>query len=323
MMVKKIIFWLENSRWYALPMTILTWLAAFIYGITQDGIILYGIIALIGLIFAHLGANLFDDYSDYIRLTKAKEGDRTILPNSRRDKCTFLLNGEATLKETLYVIIFYCVMACIIGLILFLLTGGGVILYTILGAAVVLLYPFISRFGEIVLFLAYGPLMFGGIYYVMTQDFSAETFLISVPTAILTISVLYINNILDYDIDVKENKKTLANLFKNKKHALKLWVGLILIAYFFVFLCVAFDITDWQVMFTYLTIPLAANVYGSMLEYIENPESVPEMCWYNFPYENAEKLAEENTANFKFRMYQIRNLMMYFSLIFAFALFAD
>ena len=61
-MLKKIIFWLENSRWYALPMTVLTWLTAFLYGIKQDGNVLYGIIALIGLIFAHLGANLFDDY---------------------------------------------------------------------------------------------------------------------------------------------------------------------------------------------------------------------------------------------------------------------
>jgi len=322
-MLKNIVFWLENSRWYALPMTVLTWITAFLYGIKQDGNILYGIIALIGLIFAHLGANLFDDYTDYLRLTKAKEGDRIILPNSRRDKCTFLLNGDATLKETLYVIILYCVIASIIGLSLFLLTGGGVVLYTVLGAAVVLLYPFISRFGEIALFLAYGPLMFGGIYYVMTQDFSPEIFLISVPTAILTISVLYINNILDYDIDLKENKKTVANLFKNKKYALNLWVGLISVAYFFVFLCVVFDIADWQVFLVYITIPLAVNVYESMLQYIENEESIPEIHWYNFPFEHAEKLIEDKTANFKFRMYQIRNLMMYFSLIFAFAILAD
>ena len=322
-MLNKIVFWLENSRWYALPMTVLTWLVAFLYCIRQDGNILYGIIALIGLIFAHLGANLFDDYTDYLRLTKAKEGDRIILPNSRRDKCTFLLNGSATLNETLYVIIFYCVMASIVGLSLFLLTGEGVILYTILGAVVVLIYPFISRFGEIALFFAYGPLMFGGIYYVMTQDYSPEVFLISVPTAILTISVLYINNILDYDIDLKENKKTVANFFKNKKTALDIWVGLIFVAYFFVFLCVLFDIADWQTFLVYITIPLAINTYKSMLQYIDNPESVPEIHWFNFPFENAEKLISEKTANFKFRMYQMRNLMMYFSLIFAIALVVD
>jgi len=322
-MIKKITFWLENARWYALPMTILSWLTAFIYGITQDGNILYGALALIGLIFAHLGANLIDDYIDFKRLTKAKEGDRIILPNSRRDKCTFLLNNEATLKETFCVISFFCLVAMLIGFVLFLLTGSGVILYALLGAVVMLIYPLISRFGELALFLAYGPFMFGGVYYVMTQEFTPEVFLLSVPTAILTISVLYINNILDYDIDLKENKRTLANLFKSKMLALKFWVGMISVAYLSVLMCVASDIANWQVLFTFLTIPLTVNVYNSMKQFSEDEESVPEIKWFNFPFENAEKLIAENTANFKFRMYQIRNLMMYFSLIFAIALMAD
>ncbi|MBQ6516957.1 prenyltransferase [bacterium] len=322
-MIKKIIFWLENARWYALPMTVLSWLTAFIYGISQDGNILYGAIALIGLIFAHLGANLIDDYIDFKKLTKAKDGDRIILPNSRRDKCTFLLNNEATLKETLCVIGLFCSIAALIGFALFLLTGSGVILYALLGAVVMFIYPFISRFGEIALFLAYGPFMFGGVYYVMTQEFAPEVFLISVPTAILTISVLYINNILDYDIDLKENKRTLANFFKTKKGALKFWTGMVAVAYLSVFMCVASDITNWQVLLTYITIPLAVNVYNSMVQFSEDEESVPEIQWYNFPFENAEKLISEKTANFKFRMYQIRNLMMYFALIFAVALMAD
>lgn len=322
-MIKKIYFWLENSRWYALPMTIFSWLAAFIYGITKDGNIFYGFIALIGLLFAHLGANLIDDYIDFIKLTKAKEGDRIILPNSRRDKCTFLLNGQTTLKETLSVIIFFCSVAALIGLSLFLFAGNGVILYALLGAIVMIIYPFISRFGEIALFLAYGPFMFGGIYYVMTQDYAPETFLISVPTAIFVICVLYINNILDYDIDIKENKRTLANFFKSKVSALNLWKWMVASAYLFVFLCVAFDVTNWQVLLTYITIPLAYNVYNSMKQFADDTESVPQMKWYNFPFENAEKLIAENTANFKFRMYQMRNLMMYFSLIFAATLLAD
>ena len=322
-MIKKINFWLENARWYALPMTVLTWLTAFIYGIVHDGNILYGFLALFGLIFAHLGANLIDDYIDFKRLTKAKEGDRIILPNSRRDKCTFLLNEQATLKETLFVIGLFCSVAALIGFALFLLTGSGVIFYAISGAVVMLIYPFISRFGEIALFLAYGPFMFGGIYYVMTQEFSGEVFFLSVPTALLTIGVLYINNILDYDIDLKENKRTLANFFKSKMSALKFWKWMVSAAYLFVFLCVAFDVTNWHVLLTYITIPLAFNVYNSMKQFAENEESVPQMKWYNFPFENAEKLISENTANFKFRMYQMRNLMMYFSLIFAFALLAD
>ena len=59
-------FWFKTTRAYSLPMSIMSWSVPFVFGITDKGNILYGIIALIGIIFAHLGVNMFDDFVDFL-----------------------------------------------------------------------------------------------------------------------------------------------------------------------------------------------------------------------------------------------------------------
>ena len=59
----KIWFWLKNSRLFSLPMTVLSWLVIFVYSFSGDKF--NGFLALIGIAFAHLATNLFDDYVDY------------------------------------------------------------------------------------------------------------------------------------------------------------------------------------------------------------------------------------------------------------------
>ena len=64
-MFNKIIRILEYSRYFSLPMTVLSWLIIFSYSLKDSGNILYGIISLIGICFVHLGTNLLDDFFDY------------------------------------------------------------------------------------------------------------------------------------------------------------------------------------------------------------------------------------------------------------------
>ena len=61
---------MECSRIFSLPMTIQSWLVIFVFSLIDSGNILYGILALLGICFAHLGANIFDDYIDYKSLIK-------------------------------------------------------------------------------------------------------------------------------------------------------------------------------------------------------------------------------------------------------------
>ena len=76
-MLKQAVLIMECSRIFSLPMTIFSWLVIFIYSLLNSGNALYGIIALVGLCFAHLGTNLIDDYFDYKSLIKRVDFDKT------------------------------------------------------------------------------------------------------------------------------------------------------------------------------------------------------------------------------------------------------
>ena len=68
-------FWIECLRVYSLPMSIMAWAIPFAYGCFHNGNVLYGTIALLGILTAHLGANLFD-----LRMTQKSIGSATASP---------------------------------------------------------------------------------------------------------------------------------------------------------------------------------------------------------------------------------------------------
>ena len=57
----------DVSRGYSLLMSVMPWLVAFLYCLKQGGNILYGMLALIGIVAAHLGTNVFDDVVDKLK----------------------------------------------------------------------------------------------------------------------------------------------------------------------------------------------------------------------------------------------------------------
>jgi 1,4-dihydroxy-2-naphthoate octaprenyltransferase len=131
---------------------------------------------------------------------------------------------------------------------------------------------------------------------------------------IITVVLLYIHTVMDYEFDLNEGHNTIANRFDSQLDSLIVLKILLISAYLsVVFLCIP-DIVDWQVFLTFITIPLAIDLYKSLFMFSENPEAVPERKWYHFPMENWNKLEKQNEISFMMRMYQSRNLMIYFSL---------
>ena len=51
-----------------------------------------------------------------------------------------------------------------------------------------------------------------------------------------------------------------------------------------------------------------------MTEYSLDNKSIPEHKWFHFPMENMERIEKLKAESFMVRMYQSRNLMMYFAL---------
>ena len=126
--------------------------------------------------------------------------------------------------------------------------------------------------------------------------------------------------VMDYSFDTEEGKKTIANCFDSQLDSLVVLKWLIIAGYMSLPILCIFDILDWQIFFVYLTIPLAIDLYESLVDFSNNPEQAPQRKWYHFPMENLAAFEKRNEDSFMFRMLQARNLMIYFSLLLVLAI---
>ena len=317
-MLSKITTILECSRVFSLPMTIMSWLVIYVYSILIAGHIKYGLLALIGVCLAHLAANVFDDYFDYKALIKQVGfNKKEYLKNSQKTKCRYLIAGLMKPGDIFILACIYLLSAGAIGTFLFLKCGDGVLYFALIGGLLTVSYSFLSkiRLSEFAVALAYGPALFGGIYYVMTKTYSLDAIILSIPSMLITVILLYIHTVMDYDFDINEGHKTIANSFNSRLDSLIVLKILLIMAYVTPILLCIFDILDWQVFAVWFTIPLAVDLYKSMVDFAANPDSVPEHKWYHFPMENM-----MGEPSFMTRIYQSRNLMIYYSLFLTIAI---
>lgn len=311
-MLNKVSSILICSRVFSLPMTIMSWGVVFTYSALHSGNIGYGILALVGIGLVHLATNILDDYFDYKSLIKQVGFDKKeYLRNSQKTKCRYLIAGLISEKELLFLVFLYLFIAGLIGLFFYLKCGIGVLYFGLIGGIICVLYSFMSKIklSEFAVALTYGPALFGGVFYVMTKTFSVDSLILSIPTMFMTIVLLYSHTVMDFEFDLNEGKKTIANSFDSQLSSLIILKILLILAYISPVLLCIFDILDWQVFLSYLTIPLAMDLYKSMIDFSTDSSSIPEKKWYHFPMENM-----INSPSFMIRIYQSRNLMIYFSI---------
>jgi 1,4-dihydroxy-2-naphthoate octaprenyltransferase len=320
-MFKKVGFLLNASRAYALPMSFFSWLVIFSYGLKNNGNMFYGVLALVGICFVHLACNIVDDVYDYYRLRKGNCKELLFLPNSQNGKCEYILSGKLKSADVLGLACLYLLIALIIGIFFSVYVGKTVLWFMAFGGLIALLYPIFSyiALSEVCVGLCYGPLMFGGVYYVMCGKIQPEPFILCIPTMLLCVNLLFTDTFMDREIDFNEGKKTLCGLFKSPYNALMFQKILLLSVFLSMYLLGIYEIGDWEIFFTFITIPLSVDLINS--EVLNIKGEIPDKKWYHFPFENWNNIISNNSENFMFRMYQARNLMIYFSLILSFALF--
>ena len=316
-MQKKVSTVLECSRIFSLPMTILSWLVVFTYSVLNSGNVLYGILCLVAICFVHLGTNVLDDYFDYKSLIKQVDFDKKeYLKNTQKTKCRYIISGILSEGQVLGIAGIYFFIASIIGLFFYIKCGVPVIKFALAGGIIAVLYSILSkiRLSEAAVALAYGPILFGGVNYVMTKTVSWEVFVLAVPTMLMTVILLYIHTVMDFDYDLKEGHYTIANAFDSQLDSLIVLKIFIILAYVSLFGVCIFDISDWQVLIPLITIPLSIDLYKSMKDFSVDNKSVPEHKWYHYPMENMVRIEKLGAESFMIRMYQSRNLMIYFAL---------
>ena len=313
-----IVFWLKAARVHTLPMSFMSWLVVFCWAIKHGGNIPLGILTLFGVMSTHLGVNLIDDYFDYKReVGTIKSSDEKKSIKMQKGKCKYLIDGKATLNQALFVVCVYFGLASLIGLFLLLTCGWQVALIAAVAAIFCLLYPFLTYCGlsELAVGMTFAPLLFAGVSFVMLGYFSKDILLLSVSTGLLTVGLLHTHALMDYDFDVKDNKKTLCTILGSKKKAL-IALGLMMaLAYVNIATGVWLKLFPAITLITFITIPLAIALYVLMDSGIKHPEIIHEKKFWMGPMENWEEIKNNNAQGFMLKFYISRNIMMFFTIL--------
>lgn len=187
-----------------LPFVFGSFITASSYDITKF------MLGLICAISTHLGANLINDYSD------SKSG-----VDWQDKKFYGFFGGSKLIQEGVYKEAFYLSAS----ITCFIISFIAVFMLTKLSrnSSIILFYLIIiflgwsyshkplqlsyHKFGELVIFLLFGPVLVMGAYFIQTQIFpDLKSFILSLPFGFLTTAILFANEIPDYNEDRKFGK---------------------------------------------------------------------------------------------------------------------
>lgn len=314
----RIWFWLKAARLHTIPMSFMSWLVVFCYAVKLGGNIYLGILALIGVMSAHLGVNLVDDYFDFKRevgTIKSSEEKKSI--KMQKGKCAYLLSGQTNINTVGLVVLVYFGIAALIGLILTILCGWKVLLIAAAAAVLCLLYPFLTYCGlsEFAVGMTFAPMLFAGVSYVMLGYIAKSIMLMSISTGLLTVGLLHTHALMDYDFDVIDKKKTLCILSGSKQNA-NIVLGLMMaIAYANIGLGIYLKTFPTSFAATFLTIPLAVSLCYLLDLGVKMPDFIPQRRFWMGPMENWQDIEKNNAQSFMLKFYISRNIMMFFTLL--------
>lgn len=215
------------------------------------------ILVMIGVGSLHLGANMINDYyddpgSDRINLypTPFSGGSRVIQEKLMDAKTVWVMAMG------------FFVVGTAVGVYLALAGRPFVVVIGLMGFLAGYLYSaapvslMCRGFGEVTIFLAFGPLVTWGTYYVMTGLLTLEAFMLGVPLGFLITAVIWINQFPDYEADRDAGKRNcVVRLGRSRSRSI--YRFLMLGPYAVVLYWVATRPSSWPYLAVVLTIPIA------------------------------------------------------------------
>lgn len=260
----KILF--NACRGYSTPISIMSWLVPFLFATLAGGNRFFGFLCLLGILALHMGSNIFDDAIDYtLEKRKIEKGLKQDF-NFQAGKCIYIFNGELSLKQYYIISFILFSIATIIGLY-FLHIYNLKLLFIIIPTAILcLLYPILGSLGlgEIIVAIIFSPMLYSGVYFVMTGVFNTEILILSISTGFLVVSVLHNHMLMDYKLDEKNRKITLCRICGSEKKALNLLGIIIGLAYINIIICTTIGKLSLYYLIPLLSIPFAIKLYKDM-----------------------------------------------------------
>lgn len=342
--MKTIRFWFTNARPVSLPQSLIPALvAAFLATKYPDFKWYLALLCILGVCFAHLSLNMFDDYFDF---KNAEQGDRTALVRegfrAMTAKCPPLQDGTVSSKQWLLASCIFGAIACLFGLPVLIIRGLP-ILWVVLATAVIGLFysapPLKLGYhglGELIIGLIFGPGAFIGINLGAAGEFHLSEILISCAVGLLVVNILYVHSIMDYAADTKAEKRTLAWLVGchatiPKKEGTKppteeeiragqnrQYITLALITFVpYLLMIVAVVLRAVQPYFivALLALPWSIDLFRSMLAFKKDPFSPVEKKWWYGRFQMWEMIKENQLDWFMLRWLLAQKISVIFGIL--------
>ena len=230
----------------------------------------YLLLTILGCFLAHAGSNIFSDYFDFM-----KKVDR----EGTYGSSGVLVEGLLTTRDAILLSLFCFIVASAIGAFFILaLPGGSSLIWLIaLGAFLGFFYtakPFVIKYralGDIAVFLAFGPAMCLGAFFVQAGHYSWTPVVYSIPVALLVDAVLHGNNLRDIKNDSAVDITTLPMMI-GEENAKRMYYVLLIGAYTAVPLLIIFARLTWFSLLTFASLPLAIK----LIKTVKNKQNLPE-----------------------------------------------
>lgn len=322
-LMKKIVYWLRNARIVALPQSILPSAVAFCLATNCDGFSVWlGIVAIFGVMAAHLAVNLFDDYFDYVnsggksREQMAGEGNMV-----RVAKSPYLYSGEVTPKKLFGVASIFSAIALAFGLVVFAQRGFIPLLIAVAAGFLGFFYSakpiqFCYRgLGELVTGVIFGPMLMSGVYYSAAGTFSAEIWPVSAVVGVLVTNILFTHSVMDSSPDTMVGKKTLAGMLKSNRMNLTASAIFNFLPYIIIVVASACGTLPWKYLITLIALPRSIYLFYLLYEFSYHPERQFGKKWWLGPMENWDSVEENNMQWFALRWYLSRNILQLFCIM--------
>ena len=313
-------FWWRTSRAFSLGQTVFASAVAVCVAMIYPQFNLwFALVAVFGVICAHLCVNLLDDYFDFVTGDVAKRNE--ISEGSRSDKCIAMQTGETKPWK-----VFAC--ACVLGMAallcggyLFFQRGIFILILAVLGAflgffcsAPPLKLSF-HGLGEIIVGVMFGPLLMNGVFYSATGTISLQLLLLSLAIGSLIINILYVHSRMDVELDKKCGKNTLAGILPNKYFAFVMFLFFAVYPYWIITIGAYRYGMPKLVMAVFLTFGLTCILIKFMWENITDSAKKHTPRFWMGPMENWDRIKEQGVEWFYIRWLLARNITMFFSLI--------
>ncbi len=276
----KICLGFELARWRYFPVGILpVILGAAIAWHEDSALIIWKLVlTVIGIFFAHLGANAANDCFDYLSgVDQFAYDNAPELKGSGVCGSDILTSGKLTIREGFAVVGVFFLIAFVIAIVLTITSGWLVFILAIAGFVLGLFYcaPPIAfgyigyGLGELAILLTFGPLPVIGSYYIQTGHLSWNPVIASLPIGLYTVAIVFNQHFAHAEADKAGGKLTPVVVLGEKRMRRVSTLMLILI-YVSIVIAVCFGIMP---IYALITLTLAPIIIASSVRIGRTPAS--------------------------------------------------